>query len=82
MTLLISCIVAWLICATISASCMLAFAQNKFCTIAEDSYREDLATAWGLSLMAAPISLVVTFFMTGFYKYGFMNPFVLNKYKE
>ena len=82
MTLLISCIVAWLICATIAASITLGYFQNKWPFLAKEQYRGDLSKVWFLGLFFGPVALVVSFFLSGFCQYGLMNPFVLNKYKE
>ncbi len=82
MTLLISCIVAWLICATIAASITLGYFQGKYPLIAKTGYREDLAMSWFFGLLFSPVAMVQSFFMSGFCQYGLMNPFVLNKYKE
>ena len=82
MTLLISCIVAWLVCATIAASITLGYFQRKYPSIAKTNYREDLVMSWFFGLLFAPVVMVQSFFMSGFCQYGLMNPFVLNKYKE
>ena len=82
MTLLISCIAAWLICATITASIALGYFQGKSPLIAKTCYREDLAMSWFFGLLFAPVALVLSFLMSGFCQYGLMNPFVLNKYEE
>lgn len=82
MTLLISCIVAWLVCATIAASIALGHFQNKYHRTAKEAYRSDLSFAWFSGLLFGPVALVLSFFFSGFCQYGLMNPFVLNKYKE
>lgn len=82
MTLLTSCIAAWLICATIAASITLGYFQGQYPSIAKTGYREDLAMSWFFGLLFGPIAMVQSFFMSRFCKYGMMNPFVLNKYKE
>ena len=82
MTLLISCIVAWLVCAIIAASIALGHFQNKYPRIAKEYYRSDLSVAWFFGLFFGPVALVVSFFLSGFCQYGLMNPFVLSKYKE
>ena len=82
MTLLISCIVAWLVCATIAASIALGHFQNKYPRTAKENYRSDLSMAWFFGLFFGPVALAVSFFLSGFCQYGLMNPFILNKYKE
>lgn len=82
MTLLISCIISWFVCATIAASIALGHFQNKYPSIAKGNYRSDLSEAWFFSLLFGPVALAVSFFLSGFCQYGLMNPFVLNKYKE
>ena len=82
MTLLISCIVAWLVCATITASITLGYFQGQYPSIAKTSYREDLAMSWFFGLLFSPVGMVQSFFMSGFCQYGLMNPFVMNKEKE
>lgn len=75
-------ILFWFICAAVSASMILGHAQKQFTIIAEKSYREDLAFSWFMGLLAGPITLVAVFFLTGFARHGFMNPFVWNKYNS
>lgn len=82
MILLISCIVAWLVCATIAASITLGYFQREYPSIAKTNYRKDLSLSWFFGLFFGPVALVQSFFMSGFCQYGLMNPFVLNKYKE
>ena len=82
MTLLISCIVAWLVCAIIAASITLGHFQNKYPRIAKEDYRSDLYEAWFFGLFFGPVALAVSFFLSGFCQYGLMNPFILNKYME
>ena len=82
MTLLISYIAAWLVCATIAASITLGHFQGQHPSIAKTSYREDLAMSWFFGLLFSPVAMVQSFLMSGFCQYGLMNPFVLNKYKE
>ena len=82
MTLLIPCIVAWLVCATIAASIALGHVQNKYHRTAKEGYRSDLSFAWLFGLLGGPVALVISFLYSGFCQYGLMNPFVFNKYKE
>ena len=82
MTLLISCVAAWLVCATIAASIALGYFQGQCPYIAKTSYRADLVMSWFFGLLFSPVAMVLSFFMSGFCQYGLMNPFVLNKYKE
>ncbi len=78
--LIIFLVLGWLVCATISASMDLAYFDRKFCTIAKETYRENLSMAWLRGLLFGPVSVVIVFFLSGFAQYGFMNPFVLDKY--
>lgn len=66
MTLLISCIVAWLVCATIAASIALRHFQNKYPRAAKEDYRSDLSWAWFFGLFFGPVALVISFFLSGF----------------
>ena len=81
MTLLIFIVVAWSICATITASITLGYFQRKFPSIAKDEYRTDLSMGWFFGLFFGPAGLLMSFFLSGFCQYGLINPFVLNKYK-
>ena len=82
MTLLISCIIAWLVCAIITASAALGHFQRSCPSMAKIAYRDDLAMSWLFGLIFGPLGLIISFFMSGFCRHGLMNPFVLNKYKE
>ena len=82
MTLLISCIVAWLVCATIGASTYLAHFQRDYPSLAVKSYKDDSRRAWLSSLMFGTGAVIASLICSEGFKYGFMNPFVLNKYKE
>ena len=82
MTLLISCIAAWLVCATIAASIALGEFQGRYPSIAKTNYRANLSMSWFFGLFLGPVAMVQSFFMSGFCQYGLMNPFVLNKHKE
>lgn len=82
MTLLISCVAAWLVCAIIASSIALRHFQNKYPRTTKEDYRSDLSFAWFFGLLFGPVALVVSFFLSGFCQYGLMNPFILNKYKE
>ena len=82
MTLLISCIVAWLVCAIITASIALGHFQGKYPRTEKENYRSDLSGAWFFGLFFGPVALVISFFLSGFCQYGLMNPFIWNKYKE
>ena len=82
MTLLITTVTAWVICAIITASIALGYLQGEFKSIAKKNYRTDLSMAWFFGLAFGAFGLVALFLLSGFCQYGLMNPFVLNKYKE
>lgn len=63
-------ILGWFVCAVLSTGILLADMQGSFPGLAQEYYRKDLALAVGLSLIFAPIALVMGFFLSGFCQHG------------
>ena len=75
--ILLSFMIFWLICSSLAAGFYLSNVHNKYSLISEKYYRENLGMAWILSLLLGPVSLILSLFLTGFWEYGWMNPFKL-----
>lgn len=63
-------ILGWLLCGFIHLGIWVAYCQNEYAIIAEEDYRKDLFVGIFLSIIAAPLVLIIMFFWTGFVKYG------------
>lgn len=63
-------VIVWLACAVLTAGMDFAYFQGKFPTIAKESRREHMGSAWLSGLLFGPLGTVIVFFCTGFAKHG------------
>jgi len=63
-------VVAWLLCTLYAHGKMFAYFQDKYPTLAEQDYREDLGFCAGYALLFGPVAAVVSFFSSRFNHYG------------
>jgi hypothetical protein len=67
-------VIGYLICAFLCYGMLFSDMQNRFLSIAKQSYREDMGSCifFGLVFaLAGPIGVAIAYLITGFAKYGF-----------
>lgn len=65
-------ILAWAVCGVFTYGAILAYFQREFPSIATAQFKEDVKNAFFIALVAGPVSFIVCFFFTDFFKHGFM----------
>jgi hypothetical protein len=63
-------ITAWILCGVPTYAISFAYWQGKYATLAKESYWDDLIFSACFALLG-PVGLFVSFFSSGFAKYGF-----------
>lgn len=56
----------WLVCGLVAAGFICAYAQEEF----KSNRRDDVAKSLMLGLIGGPIALILSLFMTGFWRHG------------